>query len=96
MREPSRKFSTGRTKIDRPIGPPTDQDVADVLKDIVQLVLWPDNSAPELAAKIGCDARTVERYFEGSRNWSGDAITAIFEEILARKKMRNVRVVARR
>lgn len=79
---------------DRPDCPVTDQMVGSVLKDIA-VALWPENSAANLAAIVNCNVRTVERYFEGSREWSGDAIAAIVSEILKRHSMRNVRVVAR-
>ena len=82
------------TEIDRPSCRETDQMVADVLKDVA-VALWPDNAAANLAAQIGCSVRTVERYFEGSREWSGDAIAAIFSEILKRRAMRNIKVVTR-
>lgn len=82
-------------KIDRPIGFETDQMVGPVLKDIAE-TLWPENAAANLAARIGCSVRTVERYFEGSRDWSGDAIAIIVTEILARHKMRNVKIVPKR
>lgn len=88
-------------KIDRPLGPATDRMVADVLEDIAK-TLWPKNTAACLAACIilpngkNPDPRTVERYFEGKRTWSGDAIAAIVSEILKRHQMRNVRVTARK
>lgn len=82
-------------EIDRPVGPATDHLVGSVLKDITVL-LWRENAAANLAAQIGCDVRTVERYFEGSRDWSGDAIAAIVSEILKRHAMRNVKVAAKR
>jgi len=97
----SREFRTGTTEIDRPVGPDTDQSVADVLEDIAK-TLWPKHTAANLAARIILpngkhpDTRTVERYFEGSREWSGDAIAAIVSEILKRHQMRNVRVTARK
>lgn len=84
-----------RTEIDRPDCPVTDQMVGSVLKDIAE-ALWPENAAANLAAEIGCAVRTVERYFEGKREWSGDAIAVIVAEILHRHSMRNVKVVAKR
>lgn len=74
--------------------------VADVLADIAKK-LWPENTAAHLAASIigrngkNPDVRTVERYFEGSRDWSGDAVATIVSEILKRHAMRHVKVVAR-
>jgi hypothetical protein len=88
-------------KIDRPIGFQTDQMVADVLKDVAK-ALWPKNTASALAAQIigpdgkPPDPRTIERYFQGSREWSGDAIAAIVSEILKRHSMRNVRITPKR
>lgn len=79
---------------DRPIGSATDQMVEDVLTDIAKS-LWRKNTAASLAAELGCSVRTVERYMEGSREWSGEAIAAIVQEILARHRMRNVRVTSR-
>lgn len=86
--------STEPTAIDRPDSLVTDQLVGSVLKDIA-VALWPDNAAAHLAALVGCSVRTIERYFEGSREWSGDAIAAIVSEILRRHAMRHVKVVAR-
>jgi hypothetical protein len=80
---------------DRPTCQSTDQLVASVLKDIT-VALWPHNAAANLAAEIGCSVRTVERYMEGSRDWSGDAIAIIVSEILRRHRVRNVKVTARR
>lgn len=83
------------TETDRPTCQSTDQLVASVLKDVT-VALWPHNAAANLAAEIGCSVRTVERYMEGSREWSGDAIAAIVTEILKRHSMRNVKVAPRR
>lgn len=100
MRELSTALSTGHTKIDRPSCPATDHLVAPVLNDIAE-ALWPKNTAASLASLIvGPDGkhphpRTIERYLEGSREWSGDAIAAIVAEILRRHSMRNVRVRSR-
>lgn len=82
------------TEIDRPDSPVTDQMVGSVLKDVA-IALWPENTAANLAALIDCNVRTVERYFEGKREWSGDAIAAVVSEILKRHAMRHVKVVAR-
>lgn len=85
------------TEIDRPLGSATDHLVADVLEDVAK-ALWPKNTAACLAAKIigpngkSPDPRSIERYFQGTREWSGDAIAAIVAEILSRHKMRNVKV----
>lgn len=79
---------------DRPSGLATDQTVENVLADIAK-TLWPENTAPHLAALADCEVRSIERYIEGSRRWSGDAIAAIVAEILKRHRMRNAKVVAR-
>lgn len=81
-------------KIDRPSGLETDHLVAPVLNNVAA-ALWPVSTAANLASHVGCSVRTVERYLEGSRDWSGDAIAAIVAEILARHKMRNVKIRAR-
>lgn len=72
----------------------TDTSVGDVLSDIAKLVLWPENTAPFLASAAGCSVRQAERYLAG-REWSGDAVAAVMQEILVRKGMRNVRVTSR-
>lgn len=88
------------TEIDRPNCPESDHLVAPVLNEIV-LALWPSNTAASLAACIvGPDGkppavRTVERYMQGKREWSGDAIAAIVAEILSRHKMRNIKITKR-
>lgn len=82
------------TETVRPDGRVTDQTVENVLADIAY-TLWPKNTAPNLAAEIGCEVRSVERYLEGSRAWSGDAIAAIVAEIMRRHHMRNIKIVKR-
>lgn len=88
-------------KIDRPSGLDPDHLVAPVLNEIAA-ALWPKNTAASLASLIvGPDGkhpavRTIERYLEGSREWSGDAIAAIVAEILRRHSMRNVKIVPKR
>lgn len=72
----------------------TDTSVGDVLADIAKRILWPENTAPCLAAACGCSVRQAERYL-GGYEWSGAAIAAVVAEILARHKMRNVKVCAR-
>jgi hypothetical protein len=72
----------------------------DVLTDIAKLVLWQRNTAAHLAAAVEkhggqCSVRQAERYL-GGHEWSGDAVAAVMQEILVRRSMRNVRVVARR
>jgi hypothetical protein len=81
----------GATKIDRPYGRATDHLVApSVLADISRKVLWPEATAPCLAAAIGkargdpCPVRTAERYLAGDRDWSSDAVAVIIAEILKR------------
>lgn len=67
----------------------------DVLSHIAKRTLWPENTAPALAAACGCSTRMAERYLGGHCEWSGDAIAAVVSEILKRHAMRNVRVKAR-
>ena len=74
----------------------TDTSVGDVLSEISKRALWPENTAPNLAALCGCSVRMAERYLGGHCEWSGDAIAAIVSEILRRHAMRNVRVAARK
>lgn len=73
----------------------TDRSVGDVLSNICKLVLWPENTAAYLAAEADCSVRQAERFLGGHCEWSGDAQAAVIAEILRRKKMRNVKVVAR-
>lgn len=82
------------TESDRPVGRATDQMVENVLADVAK-TLWPKNTAPNLAATCGCEVRSAERYLEGSRAWSGDAIAAIVAEIMRRHGTRNIRVTAK-
>jgi hypothetical protein len=84
-----------RTEIIRPTERSTDQMVGSVLSDIAR-TLWPTNTAANIAAEAGCAVRAAERYLGGQREWSADAVAAIIAEILKRRKMRNVRVTARK
>lgn len=94
MRGSSAPGLASSPEIVRPDGIATDHLVENVLAEIAK-TLWPKNTAACLAAEIECEVRTVERYMEGSRAWSGDAIAFIVSEICKRHAMRNVRVVAR-
>jgi len=69
--------------------------VGDVLTGIVWH-LWGECAPAKLAAIIKCDPRTVERYMEGARDWSGDALAAVVAEILRRHSMRNFKIVPKR
>lgn len=69
--------------------------VGSVLADIAR-TLWPENTAPGIAAACGCSVRAAERYLGGQREWSGDAIAAIVAEIMRRHGARNVKVVPKR
>lgn len=80
---------------DRQVWRETDRCVGDVLSDIAKRSLWPENTAPNLAAACGCSVRMAERYLGGHCDWSGDAIAAIVAEILKRHAMRNVKIVKR-
>lgn len=73
---------------------PTDISDGDVLADIAKRLLWPENTASHLAAAAKCSTRQAERYL-GGREWSGDAVAAVFSEILARRRMRNVKITKR-
>lgn len=72
----------------------TEQLFGSTLADIAR-TLWPENTAPSIAAATGCSTRAAEFYLAGDREWSGDAIAAIVAEILHRHKMRNVKVSKR-
>lgn len=95
MRALSAGSDFGTRKIDRPLGPATDQMVEDALAGIVWH-LWGQNAPAKLAAILKCSPRTVERYIEGARDWSGDAIAAIVSEILRRHSMRNFKILPKR
>ena len=89
------EFGGGTTESNRHERRSTDTSVGDVLSDIAKQILWPENTAAHIAAKAGCSVRQAERYL-GGHDWSGDAVAAVMQEILDRRKMRNVRVAARR
>ena len=91
----SRAVAVAATKSVRHERRETDTSVGDVLTDITKIILWPENTAPELAAACGCSVRMAERYLGGHCEWSGDAIAAVMAEILRRRGMRNVKVVKR-
>jgi len=95
MRSSSAVLRAGAIEIDRQEWRTPDTSVGDVLSDIAKQVLWPENTAPFLAAACGCSVRQAERFLGGHCEWSGDATAAVISEILARKKMRNVKVTAR-
>lgn len=80
----------GAIKIDRPSCRAPGQMAGSVLADIAKKVLWPESTAPCLAAAIGrargrpCHPRTAERYLGGQRDWSDDALGVIIAEIMRR------------
>ncbi len=74
----------------------TDTSVGDALADIAKRTLWPENTAPNLAAACGCSVRMAERYLGGHCDWSGDAVAAVVAEILRRHSMRNVKIIPKR
>lgn len=82
------------TAIARPLGRGSDQMVGDVLSDIARM-LWPHKTAENIATEARCTVRAAERYLEGSRDWSPDALAAIMAEILRRHQLRNFRVEPR-
>lgn len=70
----------------------TERCFGSVLSDVAR-TLWPENTAPHIAAACGCSVRMAEMYLSGSSAWSGDALAAIVAEILKRHAMRNVKVM---
>jgi len=96
MRALSVSSASGTIETGRHGWRPTDRVVGDVLTEIAKRILWTENTAPCLAAACGCSVRQAERILGGHCEWSGDATAAIISEILERKKMRNVRVTARK
>jgi len=102
MRAVSREFREGTIETVRQESRETDNFVGDALSHICKLILWPENTAPHLAAAIEkfsgsqCSTRTAERYLGGHSDWSSDAQAAVITEILKRKGMRNVRVTGRK
>ncbi len=91
----SRELSTAATEIGRPNGAATDQMVEDALSNLAW-DLWGQNTPAKIAAVLRCSPRAIERYMEGKRKWSGEAVAVIVEELLRRHRMRNVRVTARK
>lgn len=73
----------------------TEQSFGSIFANIARM-LWPEKTAANVAAAIGCSERAAEFYLAGDRDWSGDAIAAIVAEVLKRHSMRNARVVARK
>ena len=90
-----RNANEGR-EIDRQERRPTDTSVGDVLSDICKRILWTENTAAYVAEAAKCSVRQAERFLGGHCEWSGDAVAAIISEILVRRRMRNVKVSARR
>ncbi len=90
-----RRLVDNTPQIDRHDWRPTDISDGDVLTDIAKRVLWPGKTAEALAVASGCSVRQAERYL-GGREWSGDAVAAVMQEILKRRGMRNVRITARK
>jgi hypothetical protein len=96
MRALSKMPQVAATEIDRQECQTTDRFVGDVLADICKRILWIENTAACLASEARCSVRQAERFLGGHCEWSGDAQAAVIAEILKRRKMRNVRVTARR
>lgn len=94
MRTSSALAVARATETDRPFVSATDQTVENVLAAVAK-TLWPTNTAPNLAHEIGCEIRTAERYLEGSRAWSGDAIAILIAEIMRRHSTRNIKIKSR-
>ena len=95
MRLSSQRAYDCAMEIGRQICREPDVEVGDALSDIAKLILWPDNTAPHLAALCGCSVRQAERYLGGECEWSGDAVAAVITEILNRRRVRHVRVRSR-
>lgn len=94
MRASSAVLRSAAIETVRPAGRDDDHLVGSVLSDIAR-TLWPTDTAPNIAAVVGCSVRAAERYLGGQREWSGDAIAAIVAEIMRRHSMRNFKVRAR-
>ena len=90
----SRVPKSGTTEIDRPNEVVTDQMVEDAVCDLAWK-LWGPNTPAKIAAELQCSPRAIERYMEGKRKWSGEAVALVVEELLRRHRMRNVKVKAR-
>jgi hypothetical protein len=82
------------SEIDRREIRDTEESFGSVIGDVARL-LWPKGTAVEVAARADCSVRNVELCLSGRQKWSGDALAVIVAEILARHKMRNVRVRTR-
>ncbi len=95
MRAVSRELSTAGSEIARTDDRQTEQLFGSTMADIAR-TLWPENTAPSIAAAAGCSVRAAEFYLAGDRDWSGDALAAIVSEILRRHQMRNVKITARK
>lgn len=82
------------TETDRTGVQDDEQLFGSILGDVAAL-LWPEKTAANLAAEIGCTERVAEMYIAGDRKWSGDALAIIVAEIMRRHHMRNFKVKAR-
>lgn len=72
----------------------TEGSFGSVFSDIARL-LWPKNTAANVAAITGCSVRMVEFYLAGTHDWSGDAIAALLAEIMRRHGARNLKITKR-
>lgn len=65
-----------------------------IMSEVARL-LWPRNTAPQLASVTGCSTRAAEHWLSGSHDWPGVAVAAVIAEILRRHLERNVKVLPR-
>lgn len=91
----SQKSANEGRQIDRNDLRDTEVFFGSIMADVARM-LWPRNTAPEIASRLDCSVRNVELQLGGHQKWSGDAIALLVSEILKRHSMRNVRVTARR
>jgi hypothetical protein len=88
------KRAASASKIERTAVQADEQLFGCALSEVAR-TLWPTKTAAHVAAAAGCTERAAEFYLAGDRDWSGPALAAIVAEILARHKMRNVRIRVR-
>jgi hypothetical protein len=72
----------------------SDEVKKSILTDVAKM-LWPRNTAPNIAAEVKCSVRSAERWLAGERDWSSDAVAVVVEEMLRRHRLRNVKIVPR-
>jgi hypothetical protein len=88
---------TAASEVARAFGGGGEQSFGDegsVLSAIARM-LWPHKTAAHLAAATNCSVRAAEMYLAGDREFSGDALAAVINEVLKRHAVRNLKVRAR-